>query len=83
MRESLTLNLTNLETYQNINLQSNFSILQDRNERYFPHLLKILENAVSVEEDDQGNIVVIRPGGKYILVNQDEKCHHSNDVQKW
>ena len=57
--------------------------MQDRDERYTPQLLEILENAVSVDEDDQGNIIVIRPEGKYILVNQDEKCHHSNDVQKW
>ena len=45
--------------------------------------MEILENAVTVEEDDQGNMVLIRPEGKYLLVNQDEKIHHSNDVQKW
>jgi hypothetical protein len=44
--------------------------------------MEILENAVTVEEDDQGNIIMIRPGGKYILVNQDEKIHHANETQK-
>ena len=35
--------------------------------------MEILENAVTVQEDEQGNIVVIRQDGKYLLVNQDEK----------
>ena len=58
-------------------------LLQDRNERFIPQLMEFLENAVSVEEDSQGNIVVTRPEGKYLLCNQDEKIHHSNDVEKW
>ena len=45
--------------------------------------MELLENAVTVDEDALGNIVIIRPEGFYILVNQDEKIHHSNDVEKW
>ena len=45
--------------------------------------MEILEDAVTVQEDEQGNIVVLRPDGKYLLVNQDEKIHHANDVEKW
>ena len=41
----------------------------------------MLENCVTVERNSDDNIVVIRPEAKYILVNQDEKIHHSNDVQ--
>ena len=57
--------------------------LQDRNERFIPQLMELLENAVTVDEDALGNIVIIRPEGFYILVNQDGKIHHSNDVEKW
>ena len=35
--------------------------------------MDILENSVTVEKDSGGNIVVIRPEAKFILVNQDEK----------
>ena len=41
-----------------------------------------MENAVSVDKDSQGNIVMIRPEAKYLIIDQDEKIHHSNDVQK-
>ena len=40
--------------------------------------MEILENAVTVQEDEQGNIVVIRQDGKYLLVNQDEKGSRQN-----
>ena len=44
--------------------------------------MKYLEDAVTVEQTENGDIVIIRPGGRFILVNQDEKVHHSNDVEK-
>ena len=56
--------------------------IQDRMERFIPELLDTLENAVTAEKDSEGNMIVIRPGAKYLIVNQDEKVHHSNDVQK-
>ena len=56
--------------------------LQDRNERFIPQLYELLENSVSVEETPEGEIVLIRPDAKYVIVNQDEKIHHSNDVEK-
>ena len=43
---------------------------------------ELLENCVSVEKDPAGSLILIRPNAKYILVNQDEKIHHSNDVQR-
>ena len=61
----------------------NFNILlQDRNERFIPELYDFLENVVSVDENEKGEIVLIRQEAKYIIVNQDEKIHHSNDMQK-
>ena len=57
--------------------------IQDRNERYIPQLYEILEKCVSADKDSAGNIVLTRPGADYVLVNQDEKIHHSNDVEKW
>ena len=56
--------------------------LQDRKERFLPQLFELLESCVSVEETPGGEIILIRPEAKYVLVNQDEKIHHSNDVQK-
>ena len=44
--------------------------------------MEILENAVTVEENSAGDIVLLRLGGKYVIANQDEKIHHSNDVEK-
>ena len=41
-----------------------------------------LENAVSAEKDGDGNIVLVRPDAKYLIIDQDEKIHHSNDVQR-
>ena len=58
------------------------TFFKDRNKRFIPELLDLLENAVTVEENLEGEIITIRPEGKYIIVNQDEKIHHSNDVQK-
>lgn len=51
-------------------------------ERFFPEILETTENSVSVEADSEGNIVVVRPEAKYLIVNQDEKVHTSNDVQR-
>ena len=45
-------------------------------------MMDLLENSVTVEKDPEGNLVIIRPDANYILVNQDEKIHHSNDVQR-
>lgn len=56
-------------------------LLQDRLNRFIPEMMEMLENCVTVERNSDDNIVVIRPEAKYILVNQDEKIHHSNDVQ--
>jgi hypothetical protein len=50
--------------------------------RFIPELLSTLENSVSVDKDSEGNVVVICPEAKFLIVNQDEKVHHSNDVQK-
>ena len=55
---------------------------QDRLERFIPELLETLENAVKVEKDSEGNVFVTDLDAKYLIVNQDEKSHHSNDVQK-
>ena len=44
-------------------------------------MMEMLENCVTVERDGDDNIVFLRPEAKYILVNQDEKIHHANDVQ--
>ena len=55
---------------------------QDRINRFIPQMYELLENCVSVERDSNGNLIIIRPQAKYILVNQDEKIHHSNDVQR-
>ena len=44
--------------------------------------MELKENAVDVDKDSMGNVVVTRPGAKFLIVNQDEKIHHSNDVQK-
>ena len=55
---------------------------QDRLERFIPELLGTLENAVKVEKDSEGNVFVTDLDAKYLIVNQDEKSHHSNDVQK-
>jgi hypothetical protein len=41
-----------------------------------------LEDAVTVEQTEGGDITIIRPEGRYIIVNQDEKIHHSNDVER-
>jgi hypothetical protein len=57
-------------------------IVQDRNTRFIPQLLELLENSVTVEENQDGEIILIRPEARYILVNQDEKIHRSNDVEK-
>ena len=57
-------------------------VVQDRLNRFIPQLNEILENCVSVDRDSWGNLVIVRPEAKYILVNQDEKIHHSNDVQR-
>ena len=57
-------------------------VIQDRLKRFIPQLKAILENCVSVDRDSSGNLVIVRPEGKYILVNQDEKIHHSNDAQR-
>ena len=57
-------------------------IFKDRNERFIPQLFELLENTVSVDESESGEMVVVRPEASYILVNQDEKIHHSNEVQK-
>ena len=59
-----------------------FSKFQDRNERFIPQLFEILEDSVSVDQTESGEIVVVRPEASYIIVNQDEKIHHSNEVQK-
>ena len=48
-----------------------------------PELFEILQDAVHVAEDSSGNIVVMRPEAKFLIINQDEKIHQSNDVQKW
>ena len=64
-------------TYGNISI-----IVQDRNTRFIPQLLELLENSVTVEENQDGEIILIRPEARYILVNQDEKIHRSNDVEK-
>ena len=55
--------------------------LQDRLNRFITEMMEMPENCVTVERNSDDNIVVIRPEAKYILVNQDEKIHHSNDVQ--
>ena len=57
-------------------------IVQERNTRFIPQLLELLENSVTVEENQDGEIILIRPEARYILVNQDEKIHRSNDVEK-
>ena len=64
-------------TYGNISI-----IVQDWNIRFIPQLLELLENSVTVEENQDGEIILIRPEARYILVNQDEKIHRSNDVEK-
>ena len=46
-------------------------------ERFIPELLTTLENAVTVEQDKEGNMVVIRPEAKYMVLNQDEKGNGS------
>ena len=56
-------------------------ILQDRMERFIPELLKYMEDAVQVEADINGNMIIKNPDAKYLIVNQDEKINHSNDVQ--
>ena len=50
-------------------------------ERFIPKLLTYLKDAVWVEKDVDGNMVLKNPDAKYLIVNQDEKIHHSNDVQ--
>ena len=37
---------------------------------------------MTVEENTNGEVVIIRPEGRYLIVNQDEKIHRSNDVEK-
>ena len=44
--------------------------------------MKLVEDSVSVQETVDGQIVLVRPGAQYVIVNQDEKIHHSNDVEK-
>jgi hypothetical protein len=44
--------------------------------------MELLEDCVTVERDPEGNLIIIRPEANFILVNQDEKIHHSNDVQR-
>ena len=51
-------------------------------ERFIPDYLAYLENAVGAAKDAEGNMVLINPEAKYLIVNQDEKCHHSNEVEK-
>ena len=51
-------------------------------ERYIPQFLTYMENAVTVEKDLEGNISLRNPDAKYLIIDQDEKCHHSNDVEK-
>ena len=64
-------------------LQANrFVLFQDRLNRFIPEMYELLENCVSVEKDREGKLIIILPEAKYILVNQDEKIHHSNDVQR-
>ena len=58
-------------------------VVKDRNERFIPELMEILDNAVSVDESESGEVVLIRPNAKYLIVNQDEKIHHSNEVEKF
>ena len=50
--------------------------------RFIPEFEAYLENAVSVDKDSNGNMVVTRPGAKYLIIDQDEKVHHSNDIEK-
>ena len=45
-------------------------------------MFKTLKDAVKVEKDAEGNVFVTDMDAKYLIVNQDEKSHHSNDVQK-
>ena len=51
-------------------------------ERFIPEFLLYLENAVTAEKDEDGNMIIIRPDAKFLIIDQDEKIHHSNDVEK-
>ena len=44
--------------------------------------MELVEKSVSVQETSDGQIVLVRPEAEYLIVNQDEKIHHSNDVEK-
>ena len=48
--------------------------------RFIPEYMELKENTVGVDEDSNGNVVVIRPNANHLIINQDEKIHHSNDV---
>ena len=54
----------------------------DREGRFCPQYLAYLENAVGAEKGSDGNMVLTNVDAKYLIINQDEKIHHSNDVQK-
>ena len=51
-------------------------------ERFIPQFLTYMKNAVTVEKDPEGNISMRNPDAKYLIIDQDEKAHHSNDVEK-
>ena len=57
-------------------------VVKDRVERFIPEYLNYLENAVGVAKDDDGNMVLTNPDAKFLFVNQDEKVHHSNEIEK-
>ena len=44
--------------------------------------MELVEKSVSVQETADGQMVLVRPDAEYVIVNQDEKIHHSNDVEK-
>ena len=49
--------------------------------RYLPALKAYVKDAVWTEKDSNDNMVIINEDNKYLIINQDEKIHHSNEVQ--
>ena len=57
-------------------------VVNDRQERFLPEILAVIENSVWMKEVD-GEIQIQNENAEYILVSQDEKAHKSNEQVSW
>ena len=58
-------------------------VVLDRQTRFIPEIERILEECVSVNEESDGTIVLVNESAPFLLVNEDEKAHKSNERPVW